>query len=66
MDMLLNSKKIIMDNGIAHLAATLRRNRKISLCDAVIAATALSHDAILATRNVKDFKNIPNLKIIEP
>lgn len=35
------------------------------LIDAQIAATALHHDAILVTRNIKDFKNV-GLKLINP
>lgn len=34
--------------------------------DGLIAATALVHNQKLVTRNVKDFKNIPGLEIINP
>lgn len=43
-----------------------RRQRKMSLGDALIAATALEHRLILATRNVKDFEWITGLKIVNP
>ncbi len=47
-------------------AIELRRQRKMSLGDALIAATALEHRLILATRNVKDFEWITGLKIVNP
>ena len=40
--------------------------RVISPQDAWIAATALRHDLPLATHNVKDFLEIPNLRLIIP
>lgn len=51
---------------IADASITLRRNLKTKLPDALIAATALSHDLILITRNTSDFEKIPGLKIIDP
>jgi toxin FitB len=47
-------------------AIELRRQRKMSLGDALIAATALEHRLILATCNVKDFEWITGLKIVNP
>ncbi len=40
---------------IVELAITLRQKRKMSLGDAIIAATALQKHQTLVTRNVKDF-----------
>lgn len=40
--------------------------RAISPQDAWIAATALRHDLPLVTHNVKDFREIPNLRLITP
>ena len=40
--------------------------RKMKLGDAIIAATSISYNLILITRNVDDFKFISNLKIINP
>lgn len=37
--------------------------RKIGLADLLIACIALAHDAVLVTRNTKDFANVPNLKV---
>jgi len=36
------------------------------LLDAVITATALVENMILVTRNIDDFKNIANLKLLNP
>lgn len=38
----------------------------MSLGDAIIAATALENDLTLATANIKDFKHIEGLKLINP
>jgi predicted nucleic acid-binding protein len=55
---------------IPRLAGKLRAMREtigrpISLSDAMIAAICLSHDAMLATRNIKDFEEL-DLKIVNP
>ncbi len=44
----------------------VRKGKKIKTPDAIIAATALSLGYTLITNNVKDFRNIPKLKIINP
>ncbi len=51
---------------IAERAIALRQNRKIGLADAIIAATALTHNLTLITRNVDDFKHIVGMRIIDP
>jgi tRNA(fMet)-specific endonuclease VapC len=40
--------------------------RGISPQDAWIAATALRHDLLLVTHNIKDFREIPNLQLTIP
>lgn len=47
-------------------AIRLRQQRKITLGDSVIAATAIVNDLPLVTRNTKDFKWISNLELIDP
>lgn len=50
----------------ANQTILIRRQYKIKLPDAIIAATALVHNLILVTRNTSDFKNIPELQLINP
>ena len=40
--------------------------RPLPIQDTLIAATALAHDMTVVTRNVRDFKDIEGLKIINP
>lgn len=47
-------------------ATLLRQQRKMSLGDAIIAATAVVHNLTLVTRNIDDFKWIPELTLINP
>lgn len=50
-----------MNEAVARLAGRLRASRRRSpppLEDLLIAATALSHGAVLATRNVSDFAEL--------
>ncbi|GHU74834.1 motility twitching protein PilT [Bacteroidia bacterium] len=42
----------------------LRKNHKIKLPDAIIAATAIVNNLTLLTRNISDFKNIENLHVL--
>ena len=44
----------------------LRKIKKIKLPDAIIAATAITHNLTLISRNIKDFKNVPGLEVIDP
>ncbi|KAA3663606.1 MAG: type II toxin-antitoxin system VapC family toxin [Chloroflexi bacterium] len=44
----------------------LRQLKKMTLGDALIAATCLVHSLTLITRNKKDFDWIPNLPVIDP
>lgn len=44
----------------------IRRTNKIKTPDAIIAATALSHDFTLITNDKKDFKKVSDLKILNP
>jgi predicted nucleic acid-binding protein len=44
----------------------IRQQHKTKLPDAIIAATALVHNLTLITHNTADFKNIADLKMIDP
>jgi predicted nucleic acid-binding protein len=55
-----------LDSVITKKAIEIRKkHRKLKLGDAIIGATAIIHNLILITNNVKDFANIKDLKIID-
>ena len=62
------SKVLILrlDNNIVVRAIRLRQQRRSGLGDAIIAATALEPDLTLLTRNTRDFRQITNLRLINP
>ncbi len=55
-----------LKDAVKFKTAEIRKMNKIKLPDAIIAATAIIHNLILITRNVKDFKNINELETINP
>lgn len=55
-----------VNSYIAKISAHLSSRYHMSLPDATIAATAKYYDLPLWTYNLKDFKNIPNLVVMEP
>lgn len=65
-ELLLGSTDIVdLTRTIARKAGILARTRtrKTSRADLIIAATALILDVPLITKNVKDFRGIPDLKV---
>ena len=59
-------KVIEIENPIKYQTAEIRKEHYIKLPDAIIAATALIFNLDLVTRNIKDFKKIKGLTIINP
>jgi predicted nucleic acid-binding protein len=57
---------IEIDKQIIQSCISLRKNHKIKLPDAIIAATALSRNLILVANNEKDFIQISNLILANP
>ena len=55
-----------IDQDVLDQAVYLRQQRKMSLGDALIAATALVHRLTLVTHNVPDFDWIDGLTILDP
>lgn len=55
-----------LNKGIINQTIALRQTFKMKLPDAIIAATALVYDFTLISRNVDDFRKIPNLKLLNP
>jgi predicted nucleic acid-binding protein len=61
-----NSSIIPLDDTIAQQAINLKRQLRINLPDAVIAATCILNNYQLITRNSKDFQIISELQIFNP
>jgi toxin FitB len=59
-------KILPITDDIAIKAMQLRQLHKMSLGDAIIAATALIHRLTLATRNTDDFDWIDSLELVNP
>ena len=65
-ELLDNLEIVYLNPNCYEIAITLKQQRKMSLGDALIAATCLEYQQTLATRNVDDFKWIGNLAVINP
>ncbi len=65
-DLLDNLEVVYLNPSCYDRAITLKQQRKMSLGDALIAATCLEHHKIIATRNVSDFNWIENLEVVNP
>ena len=63
---LAGGQEFALDEAVVEGAVRLRQERRMSLGDAIIAATALVHDLPLMTRNVDDFKHVTGLHLINP
>lgn len=55
-----------IDDPVVQQAITLRQQKKMSIGDAIIAATALHHQLQLVTANETDFNWIPDLQLHNP
>lgn len=58
--------KIPVDNPLVLLAGDISRKYDVEVPDAIIAATAILNNAELITKNIKDFKKIPTLRVRMP
>ncbi len=59
-------RSVPLSKSVIQTAVQLRQQRKMSLGDALIAATALTEDLTLATRNTADFAWITGLALFNP
>jgi toxin FitB len=55
-----------VSHDVIQKAIVLRQSQKMSLGDALIAASALVHALPLATHNVADFRDIDGLDVLDP
>jgi predicted nucleic acid-binding protein len=61
------SEILPLNETVTEKTIELKRSfRKMKLGDAIIAATAIVDNLVLITRNVEDFKFIPNLTVLNP
>jgi len=63
-----NKRILSLNNEIMINWGNLRAlsKRTLPIDDSIIAATALTNNMILVTRNIKDYIDIPDLKLINP
>lgn len=59
-------RELLIERRVAELAGSLRRATGVHVPDALIAATALTFNLAIVTRNLRDFEPIPNLEVRAP
>lgn len=57
---------VLLMESVLERAAEIRRNYRVRLADALIAACALAEGCTLVTRNVNDFRRVDGLSILNP
>lgn len=55
-----------LSEAVIRKTIDIRKEQRVKLPDAVIAATALVHGLVLLTRNTSDFKGIAGLEVVNP
>ena len=65
-DFLSTGTLVSITDAIADKAVALSQQKKMSLGDSLIAATALELGVELVTRNTDDFKHIDGLRLFNP
>lgn len=60
------SNVLDLDENIVTTTIDIRRQYKVKLPDAIIAATAMVNKFIIITRNAKDFDKIKGLNVLNP
>ena len=62
-DILQLCRTIHTNANITRIAGAIRRESNVKTIDAIIAATTFFTNSTLITRNIRDFKRIPSLKV---
>jgi len=57
---------IPLTDEIADTVIDIRRKTRVKVPDAIVAATCLTEDLTLITRNEKDFRDIDGLELYNP
>lgn len=65
-DFLSHFRKIDLSEKIKNETIKIRKNSNLKIPDAIIAASALVQNQQLLTHNLKDFKRVKKLEIIDP
>lgn len=59
-------KRVDLTESVLDTAAQIRRSARITLPDAIIAASALETASQLVTRNIADFARVESLTVLNP
>jgi len=65
-DFIASSTVFDFDERIILATIKIRKNFRLKLPDAIVAATALVYELNLITRNIKDFERVEGLKCVNP
>jgi predicted nucleic acid-binding protein len=57
---------LYLTQEVVEVTIDVRKQRKLKIPNAVIAATTLVYDFTLLTRNTADFKSVKGIKIVNP
>ena len=60
------SRILPLSADVLKQAVRLRQIKRMTLGDALVAATALVHDLTLVTRNTEDFDQVEGLRLLNP
>jgi hypothetical protein len=61
-----SAERLRLSEPVVQKAIKLRQQRKMSLGDAIIAGTAITHERTLVTHNTDDFRSIDEIKLLDP
>ncbi|MBI4430004.1 MAG: type II toxin-antitoxin system VapC family toxin [Ignavibacteriales bacterium] len=65
-EMLRQFEVLAISSEIEDIAVVLRRKYRLRIPDAIVAATAYHTSSIVMTRDIKDFKRINEIQLVDP